>query len=209
MTNCTVSVPSTIQTLYFRRTWPASCPYPTPGASSASATRAHVGRGSFLIKNSRSTDIKLSAALPRCSPLIDSSSPASTPSSRPMKYHLARALRISLLTVPKSFIVRDVPGGCESGDGFLPGPESLTCHKVVTKLSIFVGTITQKWRSVSLINSAGLPLSDTVFAMDRLVPCIPPLISLSTLLLQWNPSKEDTIGTKDFVLYREVSLTQG
>ena len=27
--------------------------------------------------------------------------------------------------------------------------------------------------------------------------------------LQWNPSKEDTIGTKDFVLYREVSLTRG
>ena len=29
------------------------------------------------------------------------------------------------------------------------------------------------------------------------------------MLLQWNPSKADTIGTKDFVLYREVSLTQG
>ena len=27
--------------------------------------------------------------------------------------------------------------------------------------------------------------------------------------VQWNPSKADTIGTKDFVLYREVSLTQG
>ena len=26
--------------------------------------------------------------------------------------------------------------------------------------------------------------------------------------VQWNPSKADTIGTKDFVLYREVSLTQ-
>ena len=27
--------------------------------------------------------------------------------------------------------------------------------------------------------------------------------------LQWNPSKADTIGTKDFVLYREVSLILG
>ena len=26
--------------------------------------------------------------------------------------------------------------------------------------------------------------------------------------IQWNPSKADTIATKDFVLYREVSLTQ-
>ena len=29
------------------------------------------------------------------------------------------------------------------------------------------------------------------------------------IILQWNPSKTDTCGTKDFVLYRKVSLTQG
>ena len=28
-------------------------------------------------------------------------------------------------------------------------------------------------------------------------------------LLQWNPSKTDTIGTNDFVLCSEVSLAQG
>ena len=28
-------------------------------------------------------------------------------------------------------------------------------------------------------------------------------------LLQWNPSKTDTIGTKNFVRYSEVSLAQG
>ena len=27
--------------------------------------------------------------------------------------------------------------------------------------------------------------------------------------IQWNPSKTNTIGTKDFVLYNEVSLAQG
>ena len=27
--------------------------------------------------------------------------------------------------------------------------------------------------------------------------------------IQWNPSKTDIIGTKDFVLYYEVSLAQG
>ena len=34
-------------------------------------------------------------------------------------------------------------------------------------------------------------------------------IKMTTLPIQWNHSKADTIGTKDFVLYREVSLTQG
>ena len=29
------------------------------------------------------------------------------------------------------------------------------------------------------------------------------------MYIQWNPSKTDTIGTKDFVLYSEVSLAQG
>ena len=32
---------------------------------------------------------------------------------------------------------------------------------------------------------------------------------MKSLAIQWNPSKADTIGTKDFVLYREVSLTRG
>ena len=27
--------------------------------------------------------------------------------------------------------------------------------------------------------------------------------------IQWNPAKADTIGTKNFVCYREVSLAQG
>ena len=31
----------------------------------------------------------------------------------------------------------------------------------------------------------------------------------SLWMVQWNLSNADTIGTKDFVLYREVSLTQG
>ena len=40
--------------------------------------------------------------------------------------------------------------------------------------------------------------------------CMPTSNDLSMVLIQqWNPSKADTIGTKDFVLYREVSLTQG
>ena len=29
------------------------------------------------------------------------------------------------------------------------------------------------------------------------------------MYIQWNPSKMDTIGTKDFVLYSVVSLAQG
>ena len=29
------------------------------------------------------------------------------------------------------------------------------------------------------------------------------------ITLQWNPSKTDTTGTKDFIFYSEVSLAQG
>ena len=32
---------------------------------------------------------------------------------------------------------------------------------------------------------------------------------IHSLLLQWNPSKADTIGTKDFVCCSEVSSAQG
>ena len=32
---------------------------------------------------------------------------------------------------------------------------------------------------------------------------------MSKLILQWSPSKIDTIGTKGFVLYSEGSLAQG
>ena len=31
-------------------------------------------------------------------------------------------------------------------------------------------------------------------------------ISLSVMYIQWNPSKADTIGTKDFLLYRDCLL---
>ena len=35
------------------------------------------------------------------------------------------------------------------------------------------------------------------------------LISSDRLWIQWNPSIADTIGTNNFVVYSEVSLTQG
>ena len=36
-----------------------------------------------------------------------------------------------------------------------------------------------------------------------------PLSTVQLLILQWNPSKADTIGTKNFVRCSEVSLAQG
>ncbi len=36
-----------------------------------------------------------------------------------------------------------------------------------------------------------------------------PTVKTSGNKVHWNPSKADTIGTWAFVLYREVSLTQG
>ena len=48
-----------------------------------------------------------------------------------------------------------------------------------------------------------------IFMIRNQITKFPKILCHENLELRWNPSKADTIGTKNFVHYSEVSLAQG
>ena len=84
----------------------ARCAYPTMGDFKASATAAHVGRGSPLFNQSLIMAVTHSSGSPLAAFFMESNVPGEVPTCNPMLYHFDLASQTAFRTLTRSLIPR-------------------------------------------------------------------------------------------------------